>query len=719
MVFLSDWVVDASSTVRWLEGVSIISRSAWGADENWRYADSGFYDWALEQDRLYQDWLAWRGVDRWWRFAARKVASEQNQQRMLTMQSLYPADSIINNTLTWEQWRPLLWPQRYHHAKDKIVLHHTASDISGLRTKQDFTTLVQNIYKFHAHSRWWGDIGYNFLIDPLGNIYEWRAWGEGVIGAHAEWNNTDSIGIALIGDYDDNQPPQAMLDALIRLMTALSWKYGIDLAKEHTYYVPLSDAPWIRTLSLSGFVGHRDLKATACPGVQLWAQMPMIQRIVTRNVHLFRQLWVFDFNAIQMHTINKTHYFDWSRWSFTVPIMGLDPNSTCSSLVPWIWVRSCSVFPGSVDVHIERRTYPASWRQTVLIQDWPRVHLIDIPLVWSSDVREMRIQKERAFVAKFGSLQSVSPLKKVDVRHDAARIPELLAMPARVLLYEITVQEPTWDMKCTASCQVDVDDQRFDNVTFLNVLKNTQWTLDVYINAKKYTASRVHVANSRGEIVFGNYKRTSFAGIPRNVFRGDITITKQQYRHLQRWLITDFTVVNTLPFDLYLRGIAEVSDQEHIEKVKAMVLLVKAYALYYISWENTHPSIPQWVWYTMVDDARIFQKYVGAWYEHTAVKWFDALNAVRGEVLTYADTLPILPYFSCSAGFTWSAQQRWWWIDTPYLQSVLDVAQCPNDAFNGHGVWLSGLWAQKLAELWATYRDIISYYYAGLTINRY
>jgi hypothetical protein len=47
--------------------------------------------------------------------------------------------------------------------------------------------------------------------------------------------------------------------------------------------------------------------------------------------------------------------------------------------------------------------------------------------------------------------------------------------------------------------------------------------------------------------------------------------------------VTDYTVVNTLPFEQYLRGIAEVSDQEHTEKIKAMVLLVKAYALYYIS----------------------------------------------------------------------------------------------------------------------------------------
>ena len=48
-------------------------------------------------------------------------------------------------------------------------------------------------------------------------------------------------------------------------------------------------------------------------------------------------------------------------------------------------------------------------------------------------------------------------------------------------------------------------------------------------------------------------------------------------------MITDYTVVNTLPFEQYMRGIAEVSDQEHIEKIKALALLVQAYALYYIT----------------------------------------------------------------------------------------------------------------------------------------
>jgi peptidoglycan hydrolase-like amidase len=64
------------------------------------------------------------------------------------------------------------------------------------------------------------------------------------------------------------------------------------------------------------------------------------------------------------------------------------------------------------------------------------------------------------------------------------------------------------------------------------------------------------------------------------------------------------------------------------------------------------------------------------------------LADIENTVILYDDYVPILPYFSCSAGFTWSAKEKWGWNDTPYLQSKLDFAACFD--FSGHGVGLSG-----------------------------
>ena len=130
--------------------------------------------------------------------------------------------------------------------------------------------------------------------------------------------------------------------------------------------------------------------------------------------------------------------------------------------------------------------------------------------------------------------------------------------------------------------------------------------------------------------------------------------------------------------------------------------------------EHTHPSIPVWATYNAIDNPDLFQKYVWAWLEKTLKKRYQALAATQNELIVYKDHVPMLPYFHCSAGFTWTAQEKRWWSDTPYLQSRLDFKKC--SSFEWHGVWLSGVWADRWARLWFSYKQIIDYYYNGLKI---
>lgn len=67
-----------------------------------------------------------------------------------------------------------------------------------------------------------GDLGYNFLIDPYWNIYEWRAGGDSVIWAHTNRNNTPSIGVSLMGNFDKQEPTEQQIKSLITLVTAPS-----------------------------------------------------------------------------------------------------------------------------------------------------------------------------------------------------------------------------------------------------------------------------------------------------------------------------------------------------------------------------------------------------------------------------------------------------------------------------------------------------------------
>jgi len=98
----------------------------------------------------------------------------------------------------------------------------------------DPITAIQNIYRFHAVTRGWGDIGYHFIIDRKGNIYEGRFGGFEVRGAHlyadrtCQNYNLGTIGILLLGDYENDPVPEVMEDAVARLSAWLATAAGLD-----------------------------------------------------------------------------------------------------------------------------------------------------------------------------------------------------------------------------------------------------------------------------------------------------------------------------------------------------------------------------------------------------------------------------------------------------------------------------------------------------------
>jgi peptidoglycan hydrolase-like amidase len=164
-----------------------------------------------------------------------------------------------------------------------------------------------------------------------------------------------------------------------------------------------------------------------------------------------------------------------------------------------------------------------------------------------------------------------------------------------------------------------------------------------------------------------------------------------------------------------MKWVAETNDQDSIEKIKAMSLIIKSYTLFYTNSKNIHPSVPENSQYTAIDDPRIFQKYVWAWFEKTVKKWYQALNITKNEIILYEDFIPILPYFNCSAWFTYSAKDKFWRIDTPYLKEQIDFYKCNN--FNWHWVWLSWKWAELMANKWINYKKIIQWFYNWVKIH--
>ncbi|MFD5404616.1 peptidoglycan recognition protein family protein [Streptomyces griseorubiginosus] len=153
-------------------------------------------------------------------------------------------------------------------------VHHTASG-NGYSCAQA-PSLIRGIYRYHVKSMGWRDIGYNFLVDKCGNIYEGRAGGvaKAVLGAHTLGFNTNSVGIAVLGSYGTTKPPAAVVKAVARLT---AWKLGLYGAnpKGKTYLKSGGGNlyPKGKKVRLNVISGHRDGFATECPGRKLYGKL--------------------------------------------------------------------------------------------------------------------------------------------------------------------------------------------------------------------------------------------------------------------------------------------------------------------------------------------------------------------------------------------------------------------------------------------------------------
>jgi N-acetylmuramoyl-L-alanine amidase/S-layer homology domain len=114
------------------------------------------------------------------------------------------------------------WPPVYAPVSH-IIVHH-----SGTGASSDWAAQVRALWYYHTYVRGWGDIGYNYLIDPLGTIYEGRAGGPDVAGSHTYPFNYGSVGIVLLGNYQYSDLPAPMLDSLSKLLAWQVKQLGID-----------------------------------------------------------------------------------------------------------------------------------------------------------------------------------------------------------------------------------------------------------------------------------------------------------------------------------------------------------------------------------------------------------------------------------------------------------------------------------------------------------
>ncbi|MFJ3997114.1 peptidoglycan recognition protein family protein [Streptomyces parvus] len=172
-----------------------------------------------------------------------------------------------------------------------VFVHHTAQ--TNTYSCSDSAAIVRGLHAYHVKSQGWKDLGYNFVVDKCGTVFEGRKGGvdRPVMGAHTYGFNRDTTGIAVIGMYTDTRAATAATTAVARVA---AWKLG-QYRGDPAGSVQLTAGANGKNFSGKAFTaglaypfqqisGHRDGFNTQCPGGGLYAQLPAVRSLAAGPV---------------------------------------------------------------------------------------------------------------------------------------------------------------------------------------------------------------------------------------------------------------------------------------------------------------------------------------------------------------------------------------------------------------------------------------------------
>ena len=178
----------------------------------------------------------------------------------------------------------------YYASAGHVVVHHTAG--TNNYSSWQSASIVRGIYYYHAVTLDWGDIGYNFLVDKYGTVFEGRSGsvaapaGRMSVGAHARGVNTGTMGLSMMGDYSSISPSDVQLNAVGKMAGWFLNRAGISDANGwaglHVWTTERYQAG--STISMPRILGHRDVGYTSCPGNVGYSKLGTIRAIAQQQI---------------------------------------------------------------------------------------------------------------------------------------------------------------------------------------------------------------------------------------------------------------------------------------------------------------------------------------------------------------------------------------------------------------------------------------------------
>ncbi|MFE0426223.1 N-acetylmuramoyl-L-alanine amidase [Streptomyces sp. NPDC058953] len=167
-----------------------------------------------------------------------------------------------------------------------VTVHHT-SETNDYTCAQS-PAIVRGLYAYHVKGRGWKDIGYHFLVDKCGNVFEGRKGGmdRPVVGAHAYGFNSETTSVSILGNFMQTPAPQPALNAAAGVAAWKLGQYGVDPAGNSVLTAAaaggnLAGRKWTQgaRLTFPTIHGHGDVYATECPGKHVFPQLKTIREL--------------------------------------------------------------------------------------------------------------------------------------------------------------------------------------------------------------------------------------------------------------------------------------------------------------------------------------------------------------------------------------------------------------------------------------------------------
>lgn len=672
------WEVAAISAV---SRPRILTRAQWGADESLLVAGTDTSRSDAEPETNVQE----SGDN------GDAAPVSKRIQDCLDAQQAYPSEFKVKRTVTQDSaGKTFRWPQQYSPKVNLLVVHHTA-----LKVGDDTRSGVERmraLYQYHAQSRGWGDVGYNFLIDEQGQIYEGRAGGNYVVGGHAYCNNTGTIGVSLMGNFDVEKPSQTQMQSLQWLLADLSKRYGIDPSRSVQFHGK----------KLNPIVGHRDLLSTDCPGYYAYAVMGQVRsNVVAGNIG----------GAIRFPTIAKNGYQDRTtqRLHSRQAALPTQQSQAVSALSP-VGSTTINAQPGGTHVFLMHfNAGNSGMNRRTRIADIQRSN--DRMGVWQEiGGRDVRVRDELILPDSVRAGQSATLRLKVQLPTTG----ESHTLNVGDVTYTFTTKGRRARTPVATPLRVDTSATRRIS-TAIGMIARSSASSTASVSSVRSTQSVSTISGDNGpQIRIRLTKRETGATSCQEY---NLTVISRMYRGTVRCQIVDglAALINEVPLEAYLWGLAEEPDTEPYEKQRAFAIAARSYAAHYLDYRNRKfPGKP----YDGDDSPARFQAYNGIAFEQNNPAWVRSVSATAHLVLIGGDDIVKAAYYSSNDGRTRSPEENGWknYPHATFFASKPDP-WCQGMEMRGHGVGMSGCGAKGQALEGKTAEEILMYYYAGADIT--